>query len=192
MKKLYIYLLLLLIMGGCYTKSIIYNSQANIPYYNYSTKTSFTFIGAVKSYFGIISAIDNDTLSYILLAPVERPSLINKLSNINLNHSTPLLPQQAAQFCEILDSSISAWNIKFDSKKGIHYMFTIAPENMIIQQSANVIKWYPYLRFDFHNDNKPQATLILGDEYFKYIYQLNSIEMLTDLSKYIKDGLSKK
>ena len=150
---LFFLLALLIMLQSCATQPILYHSEANLPYSHSSTKTVFKLIKddyATNSFqFGVISAKDNDTLSYILLAPSKQAIAVNNLADVKLSYAIPLLTAQVKEFIKILNSSAEKWSNKFDSKDGISYEFIVSPENRIIPQSENVVVGILHLNFIF-------------------------------------------
>jgi len=177
---------LIIMLQGCATEPIFYHSEASLPYFQHSTKTVFELIkdgNASSSFqFGVILAKDNDTLSYVLLAPTKEGKYANNLTDINLFCSIPLLPKQVKEFINILNTSSDKWNSKFDSKNGINYEFMVSPENQIILQSENVVAWYSTLKYYFqNNEDGPLGTLLFGEGKLNYFYKLNEISEIQKL-----------
>ena len=175
------------VLQSCATQPIFYHSEANLPYYHSSTKTVFELIknesGSNTFQFGVIAAKDNDTLSYVLLAPAKEKMSVNDLVDVNLSNSIPLLPKQVKEFVKILNSSADKWNNKFSSKDGISYEFMVSPENLIIKQSENVTVWYSTLKFYFqNNEDGPLGTILFGEGTLKYLYRLEKISEINDLT----------
>ena len=187
MKRAFLLIVTAIILQSCATQPIFYHSEASLPFYHSSTKTVFELIKNVNSSntfkFGVILAVDNETLSYVLLAPSKSGLPVTDLVDVDLNYSIPLLPKQVKEFIKILTSSSENWYNKFGDKDGISYEFMVAPENLIIQQSENVVVWYSTLRFYFqNNENGPLGTLLFGEGKLKYFYKLEKISELKDLT----------
>ncbi len=112
-------------LQSCAPEPIFYHSEADLPYFHRSTKTVFELIkdeyGINGFQFGVISAKDNDTLSYVLLAPSKQTRFVSDLTDVNLTYAIPLLPAQAKEFIKILNSSADNWSTKFNVKNGISY-----------------------------------------------------------------------
>lgn len=188
-------LLSLFILFACSPDPIIYHSEARLPFYHSSTKTNFKFIknsnSSNKFEFGVVSAKDDDTLSYILFTPSRIGGVVSDLSDAHLAYSVTLLPTQVKEFLKLLNMSAYRWNDKFDDIKGISYEFFIAPENLIVQGSPNVVRWYSTLRFIFqNNDDGPLATLIMGEGSLKYLYKLDKLSEITDLAAMLKTAMN--
>ena len=197
MKKLFLLIVMALILQSCATQPIFYHSEATLPYFYRSTKTVLELINDKNTsslfQFGVITAKDNDTLSYVLLAPANEQKDITELADVNLSYSVTLLPKQVKEFIKILNSSADKWYNKFESKDGINYEFEVAPENLIVQQSENVSDWYSTLTFYFQNNEKgPLGTLLLGRGKLKYIYKLGKISEITDLTNMLTSAIKDK
>jgi len=179
---------LVILLQGCATQPIFYHSEASLPYFHRSTKTDFQIIkdaNATNSFqFGVIAAKDNDTLSYVVLAPSKQTQLVvNDLTDVNLNYAIPLLPSQVKEFIKILNSSAEKWNTKYDSKDGISYEFMVSPENRIIPQSNNVVAWYSTFKFYFqNNDDGPLGSVLFGEGQLQYYYRIEKLSAIKDLS----------
>ncbi len=187
MKKVFLLIVTAIVLQSCATQPIFYHSKASLPYFHRSTKTVFQLIKDVNAsssfQFGVITARDNDTLSYVLLAPAKEQTSVNNLVDVNLSYSIPLLPKQVKEFIKILNASSDKWNNKFGSKDGINYEFMISPENLIIQQSENVVAWYSTLKFYFqNNEDGPLGSLLFGEGTLKYFYRLEEISEIKDLT----------
>jgi len=201
MKYLYlsfIFLAELIILGGCAPKPIIYHSEASLPYFDRSTKTNFELIKNDNSThvfeFGVISAKDNDTLSYVLLAPANTGRAhVDDLVDANLSYSIPLLPKQVKEFVKILNSSSEKWSNKYSNMDGISYEFSVAPEHLIVQKSENVFTWYSTLKFYFQNNEKgPMGTLIFGEGLLQYLYRIKNLSDVTDLTNLLNKAMNNK
>jgi len=187
MKKVFLLIVTAIVLQSCTTQPIFYHSEASLPYFHRSTKTVFQLIKDVSAsssfQFGVITARDNDTLSYVLLAPTKAQTSVNNLVDVNLSYSIPLLTKQVKEFIKILNASSDKWNNKFGSKDGINYEFMISPENLIIQQSENVVVWYSTLKFYFqNNEDGPLGSLLFGEGTLKYFYRLDKISEIKDLT----------
>ncbi|NMB83265.1 MAG: hypothetical protein GYA14_15760, partial [Ignavibacteria bacterium] len=145
--------------------------------------------------FGVIAAKDNDTLSYVLLAPSKQTPFVSDLTDltdVNLSNAIPLLPAQVKEFIKILNSSAEKWDTKFDVKDGISYEFMVSPENRIIQQSENVTTWYSTFKFYFqNNDDGPLGTVIFGEGLLQYFYRLEKASAIRDLSSMLSLAIKK-
>lgn len=204
---------LVILIQGCVTQPIFYQSEASLPYFHRSTKTVFHLIkndnaiantihfGVITAkdndttntiQFGVIAAKDNDTLSYVVLAPPKRTQSLNNLTDFNLNCAIPLLPSQVKEFIKILNSSAEKWDTKYDTKDGISYEFMVSPENRIIQQSGNVATWYPTFKFYFqNNDDGPLGTVLFGEGLLQYFYRLEKLSDIRDLSSMLSLAIKK-
>jgi len=188
---------LVMILQSCATQPIFYHSEASLPYFYSSTKTVFKFIkndNATNSFqFGVISAKDNDTLSYVLLAPSKSKSLfVSDLTDVNLSHAIPLLPAQVKEFIKILNSSAEKWDAKFDVKDGISYEFMVAPENRIITQSKNVVVWHSTFKYYFqNNDDGPLGTVLFGEGALQYFYKLEKSSAIRDMASMLQLAIKK-
>jgi hypothetical protein len=176
-----------ILLQSCATEPIFYHSEASLPYFHRSTKTVFRLIkdeNATNEFqYGVIAAIDNDTLSYVLLAPSNQTLYVRELTDVNLNRAIPLLPYQVKEFIKILNSSADKWNSEFDSKDGINYEFTVAPENRIIPQSENVVNWYATFKFYFqNNDAGPLGSVIIGEGLLRNYYFIERLSAIKDLA----------
>lgn len=189
MKKHHLLLLsflLLLILSGCSIKQFYYHSEANLPYFDRATKSAFTLIkkediSAFK--FGVISATDDDTLSYVLISPKEaRVSSVKDLPDDKLDRAIPLKISQVKEFLEILNASSNKWDKKFDAENGISYEYMVAPEYKINRVSENVAEWIPMLRFYFQNNEEgSKISLIIGKGKIRYLYESEQHSRLRDL-----------
>ncbi|MGQ9799911.1 MAG: hypothetical protein ACUVRG_11610, partial [Ignavibacterium sp.] len=170
------------------TQPIFYHSEASLPYFHRSTKTVFQLIkddNATNTFqFGVIAAKDNDTLSYVVLAPSKKEGqLVNDLTDVNLKYAIPLLPFQVKEFIKILNSSAEKWNTKYDTKDGIIYEFMVSPENRIIPQSENVVVWYSTFKFYFqNNDDGPLGSVLFGEGLLRYYYRIEKLSEIKDLA----------
>ncbi len=187
---------LAILLQGCVTQPIFYHSEASLPYFHRSTKTVFQLIkddNATNTFqFGVIAAKDNDTLSYVVLAPSKQTQLVNDLTDVNLNYAIPLLPSQVKEFIKILNSSAEKWDTKYDTKDGISYEFMVSPENRIIQQSENVATWYSTFKFYFqNNDDGPLGTVLFGEGLLQYFYRLEKSSAIRDLSSMLSLAIKK-
>lgn len=200
MKKISIYFLkvvLVIILQGCSRGPIFYHSEASLPYYHSSTKTIFELIkdSSVTSsfFFGVIVAKDNDTLSYVLIAPSNKKyQFVTNLFDVNLSHSIPLLPQKVEEFLEILRFSAEKWAEKYDNKNGISYEFLVAPEHRVIPLSENVVRWYPTLKFYFENNkNGPIAYIVFGEGELQYFYKIDKLLAINDLYRLLNLAFNK-
>ena len=176
-------------LQGCSVTPIIYHSEASLPYYHSSIKTNFEYIASPKKNrnynsfnFAVISAKDNDTLSYVLLAPPRRGSYVHNLSDVSLSHSIPLTLTKVKEFVNILVSSSIKWNMKFDDLHGINYEFLVAPEHKVELESPNVVIWQPTFRYNFQNNRKgPLVTIIFGEGMARKVYILNKLSIIEEL-----------
>jgi hypothetical protein len=165
---------------------IFYHSESSLPFYHSSTKTVFRLIRSANNQiifeFGIISAKDNDTLSYVLFAPAKATRTITNLIDVNLNQSIPLLSKQVKEFIQILQSSTEKWNNKYSDVNGISYEFLVTPENRIFQETPNVQSWYSTLRYYFqNNEDGPMVTLVFGEGFLQYSYSLTKLSEIENL-----------
>jgi len=188
MKTLFRFLILIafiILLSSCSPTPFFYDSTASLPYSHRSTKTVFELMKDSKGTFfefGVISAKDNDKLSYVLLSPSIEGEYVKELTDVNLTNSVPLRLEQAKEFVEILISSSESWNKKFENTNGISYEFRIAPENQIIPQSENVVSWYSTIKFYFQNNvDGSVATLHFGEGTLKYSYKLETLSEIKDL-----------
>lgn len=189
-------IVLIILLQSCATQPIFYHSEASLPYFHSSTKTVFQLVKDVKAtnsfQFGVISAKDNDTLSYVLLAPSKETQFVNNLTDVNLNHAIPLLPSQVKEFVKILNSSAEKWNTKFNTKDGINYEFMVSPENRIVQQSENVVIWYSTFKFYFqNNDDGPLGSVLFGEGVLQYYYRIEKLSAIKDLSSMLSIAIKK-
>ncbi|MCX8105592.1 MAG: hypothetical protein N3D80_06965 [Ignavibacterium album] len=187
---------LMILFQSCATQPIFYHSEASLPYFHSSTKTVFQLIkddNAANTFqFGVISAKDNDTLSYVLLAPAKQSQFVSDLTDVNLSYAIPLLPAQVKEFIKILNSSAEKWDAKFDVKDGISYEFMVSPENRIIPQSENVVVWYSTFKFYFqNNDDGPLGTVLFGEGLLQYFYRLEKASEIRDLSSMLSLAIKK-
>ncbi|MDR3665592.1 MAG: hypothetical protein P4L35_02000 [Ignavibacteriaceae bacterium] len=188
----------LVFLGGCAPPPpTFYHSEASLPFFHHSTKTTFELINDGDAtnpfHFGVISAKDNDTLSYILIAPSYRGDAVNELGDVNLSYSIPLLPKQVMEFIKILNTSSEKWNDKFGKKDGISYQFIVAREDQIIKESQNVATWYPSLRFYFQNNEQGSlGTLFLGERSLQTVYNFISKSRIIELTNLLYSTVSKK
>ncbi len=187
---------LIMILQGCATKPICYHSEASLPFFHRSTKTVFELIKddkAINSFqFGVISAKDNDTLSYVLLAPLELTQSVGDLTDVNLSHAIPLLPAQVKELIRILNSSAEKWDTKFDAKDGISFEFLVSPENRIVPQSENVAVWYSTFKFYFQNNyDGPLGTVLFGEGVLQYFYRIEELSALRDFSRMLSLAIEK-
>jgi hypothetical protein len=187
---------LMILLQSCATQPIFYHSEASLPYFHSSTKTVFQLIkddNATNTFqFGVISAKDNDTLSYVLLAPAKQSQFVSDLTDVNLSYAIPLLPTQVKEFIKILNSSAEKWDTKFDVKDGISYEFMVSPENRIIPQSENVVVWYSTFKFYFqNNDDGPLGTVLFGEGLLQYFYRLEKASAIRDLSSMLSLAIKK-
>ena len=192
---LFVVIVMSILLQNCATTPIFYHSEASLPYSHSSTKTIFKFIKTQNSTntfkFGVVSANDNNTLSYVLLAPSKNAPgqsiFVNSLTDANLTFSIPLLPAQVEEFIKILNSAKEKWNNKYNNEDGISYEFIVAPENRIIPQSKDVVVWYSTFKFYFqNNDDGPLATIIFGDGTLKYFYKLEELSEIRTLTELLK------
>jgi len=184
----FVLILQILFIYSCAPKPIFYNSEASLPYFHSSTKTTFELIkvseGASFVEFGIIAAKDNDTLSYVLLAPAIPGRFVNKLTDVSLNYAIPVLEVQIREFKKILDASILAWDQKFSREEGISYEYFVAPENRIVRQSENVAAWDPTIKFYFQNNiDGPLGSVLFGEGLLQFYYRLSNLADIQELSK---------
>lgn len=189
---------LIILLSSCTIEPIFYHSEASLPYFHKSTKTTFQLVkddNATSTFpFGVIAAKDNDTLSYVLLAPGKSKNYydVNDLTDVNLSHAIPLLPEQVMEFIRILNSSAGKWNTRFDAKEGISYEFMVSPEDRIVPKSENVNMWYSTFKFYFQNNlNGPIGTIIFGEGLMKYFYTLEKVSEIRDLSSILSIALKK-
>ena len=177
----------IIILQGCTTQPIFYHSEASLPYFDKSTTTVFELIkddNASNTFqFGVIAAKDNDTLSYVLLAPSKQTQVVNNLTDVDLNYAIPLLPAQVKNFIKILNSSAEKWNTEFRTKDGINFEFMVSPENRIIPQSENVVKWYSIFKFYFqNNDDGPLGSVVFGEGQLQFFYRIEKLSAINDLA----------
>jgi len=178
MKKLFFLTILAIIIQSCSVESVYYHSEAELPFYHRSTKTDFELVknesNSNNFKFGVISAIDNDSLSYVVLAPAKAVTFVDELTDVNLSYSIPLLKTQVEEFSNILQSSVDDWDNKYKSRDGVNYEFLVSPENKIVQESANVFVWYSTLKYYFqNNEDGPLGTLLFGEGNLKYVYRFD-------------------
>jgi hypothetical protein len=201
MKRIVVSLILcnlILLVSGCSPQPIIYHSEASLPYYNRATKTVFELINDANTSksieFGVVSAKDNDTLSYVLLAPVNTGDQnVTSLVKANLTYSVPLLPKQVKEFLNILNASSDKWSTKYGKKDGISYEFIVAPENLIVKSSDNVNTWYSTFKYYFqNNEGGPVGTVLFGEGLFQFKYELNELSQITNLINMLNLAINNK
>lgn len=177
---------------------VFYHSEAHLPYFHQKTETILELITDenVKSsfQFGVISAKDNDTLSYILLAPGKQINYVNNLVDVDLSSSVPLLPKQVNEFIGLLNTVADKWNTKLESKNGISYEFLVSPRlNTFQNKQDSVYTIFTILEFYYQNNkNGSLASLLLGEGRFKYFYRFESLLEIEDLIKLLKLALNKR
>ena len=186
----------IILLQSCATQPIFYHSEASLPYFHRSTKTVFELIkddNSTNSFeFGVISAKDNDTLSYVLLAPSKNKQFVKVLTDVNLSYAIPLLPAQVKELINILNASAEKWDVKFDTKDGISYEFMVSPENRILPQSENVVVWDPTFKFYFKNNNDgPMGSVLFGEGLFQYFYKIKKSSAIRDLSSMLSLAIKK-
>ena len=187
---------LILLLQSCVTQPIIYHSEASLPYFHRSTKTVFKLINDDKAMnyfqFGIITAKDNDTLMYVLLAPSVQGKFVTDLTDVNLAYSIPLLLPQVKEFIKVLNSSADKWDTEYLSHDGISYEFLVAPENKIVPQSENVVVWYSTFKFYFqNNDDGPLGTVLFGEGLLQELYRIEKLSEIRDLSNMLNIAIQK-
>jgi hypothetical protein len=193
---MYLLISFAIILQSCVTQPIFYHSEAELPFYHSSTKTIFKLIkeeNASNNFqFGVVSAEDNDALTYVLFAPGKPNKIVNNLVDVNLSYSIPLLPEQVKEFIKILNSSADKWDDKFETKDGIGFEFLVSPENLVVQKSENVFIWYPTLRFYFqNNEDGPLGTLLFGEGTLSYFYRLEKVSELRELVSMLNLAIKK-
>lgn len=195
-----------ILVQNCATYPIFYHSEASLPYAHSSTKTIFKLLVNKNSSstfsFGVISAKDNDSLSYVLFAPsINAPGqsiYVNSLTDANLTFSIPLLPTQVEEFIKVLNSVEEKWNSKYNRQDGISYEFLVVPEDrivprskeVIVSKSKEVVVWYSTFKFYFKNNDKgPLVSIIFGDGAFRYLYKLDKLSEVKTLTELLKLSL---
>ncbi|MDP4114652.1 MAG: hypothetical protein Q8903_00870 [Bacteroidota bacterium] len=182
---------------GCTPSRVLYHSQASVPFFHRSTKTVFHMVnyGKIPSIFkfAVIAAKDNDTLSYVVLAPIKHQLIDStKLTDVDLNNSITLLPAQVEEFIKILNSSAEKWDTKFNTMDGISYSFVVSPEDKNRPQIENIPVWHPTLNFYFQNNYKgPLVSIIFGEDLVKYDYIIDESSELIDLSNMLSLAIKK-
>ncbi len=184
-------LFLLILLQSCYTIPNYYYSNVDVPYYSKAIKTEFTLIKddsiSAKFAFGVISAIENDTLAYVILAP-QRNIIKTRLDDFNLTNSIPLLKNHAKEFIKILKTSAEKWDTKYESDKGINLEFHIAAKDDIIQGYMTETVWHPTLSFIFQNNgNRRKAKMVIGN---KFVFDFRSKMQIVDLYKLLEIAIS--
>ncbi|KAA3617100.1 MAG: hypothetical protein D8M58_04105 [Calditrichaeota bacterium] len=198
-KYLQVYVLIsaIILFNSCVVKPLLYHSEAELPYYSKTTLTNFELIIKEKKSsdylkFGIICATDNNKTKYILIAPGNQNSSIRDMNNVRLDRSITLLKKQAQELLKSLEYSINNWSKNIPQLNGINIEYLVAPEQEIIQQSDNVVTWYPTLKFNYQNNSKgPLGIVILGEGFLKYYYELNSIGKLENFRDLLKIAITK-
>ncbi|HSH52666.1 MAG TPA: hypothetical protein VK982_13155, partial [Bacteroidales bacterium] len=155
------------------------------PFYHRSTKTVFELVkNETKTNnfkFGVISAVDNASLSYVVLAPAKAVMYVDELTDANLSYSIPLLKSQVEEFVTLLQASVDDWDNKYKSRDGVNFEFLVSPENKIVQESANVFAWYSTLKYYFqNNEDGPLGTLLFGEGNLKYVYTFDKKSEIKD------------
>ncbi len=199
MKNLYASFILVafMLLQSCSSKPVIYDSEAKLPFHHTKTKTVFELAVANKNgahlEFGVVAAKDDDTLSYVLLAPLYSGSSADKLKNVNLNNSVPLLPNQVREFISILQQSAAKWDENISKKNGIEYRFLVSPEYRIVPVSENVLKWYPTFKYYFQNNSEgPLGNIIFGEDNLQYYFQLDQLSEINTLIDLLNIALNSK
>lgn len=188
---------LIVLLQSCAIKPIFYHSEASLPYFHNSTKTVFELIidnNSTNSFeYGVISAKDNDTLSYVILAPsITQTVYVKELTDVNLSHAIPLLPSQVEEFIKILKSTEMMWDTKFDTKDGVSYEFLVAPEHKIVPKSENVLFWHPTFKFYYQNNKAGSlCSIIFGDGTLKYFYKIEKLSAVKELAYMLRIALKK-
>ena len=185
------------IFYSCAPARVLYHSQASVPFFHRATKTVFHVVnyGEVPSHFdfAVIAAKDNDTLSYVVLAPIKHQLIDStKLTDVDLNNSITLLPAQVEEFIKILNSSAEKWNTKFTTMDGISYSFVVSPEDKNRPRNESIPVWYPTLNYYFQNNSKgPFVSIIFGEYLVKYDYTIYKFSELIDLSNMLSLAIKK-
>lgn len=142
---------LILFKGCSSTQQFYYNSSADLPQFTSSTETVMNVVlndtDNLRSY-GIITAVDNGTQEYLLLARKNYPSSYNSLGSFNITYATNLSLESAKELNESLDVIISNWD-GLTNDDGYFYQFTSAPINETVEVAPNVLQYEVSVSFYF-------------------------------------------
>lgn len=173
----------------------LYHSEASLPYMFTATRTSFEMMLDENKInpleFGVVFAKDNDTLPYILFAPIRPLVSPDDLSGINFEYSVAVPIDKMKELLSFVESAKSNWGIEYGPGKGIGIEFIFAPENKIKNVSPNVIKWEASLAFYYvNNSNGPKARLVIGkdSESKSFLFDAKKLIIFTET---IKKAISK-
>ncbi|MCK9280905.1 MAG: hypothetical protein M0P71_09805 [Melioribacteraceae bacterium] len=188
-------LFLLFFLQSCSIEPILYHSEANLPFIHRTTKTVFKNIMDENSKYslqlGVISAVDNDTLSYVLLARSKNSLYVNDLTDCDLSNPIPFTIEQVKEFIIILNSSADRWDSKFDVNDGIGYEFMVRSKIPIIQLTKNGDLYYSSFKYYFQNNKKgPLGTILFDEILFHYQYKLKKSAELRHLSKLLSIAIN--
>lgn len=155
-----------ILMGGCKTQHLPYHSTASLPHYSQDIQTDMVLVegeGRRARAYAVIAAVDDGTLPYVLLAPLDASNNAYRLENALLWRSAPLLRANAEELIDGLNQTLALWNRKPQGEEGAFYEFNHAPEQDIVQVSKSVVEWKPSVRFTFsHTPDGPSARLQIG------------------------------
>ena len=181
-------LLLCLWICGCGTKYLPYHSTADIPHLTTRGATAMTFIRgdedrANRRRYAVIAAIDDGTLSYVLIAPANPGvSYVDDLSEAYVGQGAPLSLENANDLIAGLADVLNTWELQLNHEDGRFYEFMQAPEQDLVQLSPNVIQWRPTIRFNYnHTHRGPVAGLSIRDDLIAYSFEFKKREEIDDL-----------
>jgi hypothetical protein len=164
-----------------------YHSEAGLPYSTKLTKTSFEMVldesNSNPFDFGLVVAKDNDSFPYIIFAPIKSLTGSEYLRFLNYERSVHMPINKIKELIAGLNEAKKYWGLPFSNTQGISIEFMYAPEQKIIPQSENVVKWKPSLAFYFLNNTiGPKATLIIGElpEGKEYLLDAKTVILLAD------------
>ena len=176
--KLLSALALSLLFTSCATKSNLYHSTAGAKFTSVKTETKLTVIeGKQKklkypSKYGVISAIDNQSLRYTLIAPYRGMANSKpELSKFSLGESVPLTIDKVQQLISIVDRAIVDWNKDYKKTKGHSLRYSAFSEN-----EQGFVFQYQNGQESMLSRTKPIVTLVIrtGSKY-QYVNAPNNI-----------------
>lgn len=190
-----------IILSSCSsTTQFYYNSTASIPQFTKSTQTVMNVVlngtGDARFY-GVLTAVDNEDLEYILLVPKKRTSNFrhNELSDFEISFATHIDLEAVQDFKASLETIISRWD-KLSGDDGYFYKFESTPVTDAQQVSENEILYVPNVKFYFNvTDEGSKGELIFSYKILSTAESIeSSIEMddredIEDLKLLLENGL---
>lgn len=199
MKKIYTIILIMLplFLSSCGVTQYHYTSNAHLQHYSNSTETVMNVVENDKNrsrlFFGVITAVDDGELEYLLIAPKRASG--NNISSYDITHATHIDLTAAGDFNLSLKRIISQWE-NLENNDGFFYEFSSVPRVEIQQLDEHILTFTRNVRFFFNTTNEGSTgELILERRNYRTgettsrSFDVNRLDDIEDLQSLIQNGI---